>query len=471
MKKYEVVIIGAGTSGLTARREVSKKTDNYVLIDDGPLGTTCARVGCMPSKVFIQAANDYFRKHKLQEQGILNGEALTVDTKQVLKHVRSLRDRFVRGVKSSMPEWEDKLIRGRAEFIDANTVKVNGEKIYGEKIIISVGSRPVVPRPWLEYKENLITTDDFFELDELPKSMAVIGLGVIGIELGQALSRLDVDVVGATVGKSIGGLSDPKLQEYVAEKFQKEFPIHFNGAEIIGKTNSGLLQVKADDKIYEVEKALIAVGRRNNLDKLKIENLKLELNKIGVPEVDSSTMSLKALPHIYLPGDGNATKAILHEAADEGVMAGFNAVRKEQQCFKRRLWLGVTFSDPNIATVGKRYSDLVNSKEDFVTGAVSFEGQGRSIVKLKEQGILHVYANKETGKILGAELQAPDGEHLAHLLAWAMSMGLSVFEALKFPFYHPVIEEGLRTALRDAASKVATESKYELARCSDAPIR
>ena len=230
------------------------------------------------------------------------------------------------------------------------------------------------------------------------------------------------------------------------------------------------MQIKADDKVYEVEKALVAMGRRHNLDRVEIENLNLDLNKMGIPEVDPNTMKLKQAPHIFLPGDINGDRPILHEAADEGIIAGHNAVHDET-CFKRRVPLGVTFSEPNIATVGKRYSQLIEENVDFVTGEVSFEGQGRSIVKLKEQGLLHVYADGKSGEILGAELQAPDGEHLAHLLAWAISLKLTVFEALKMPFYHPVVEEGLRTALRSAANQLGEDRKKELFRCQDPPIR
>ncbi len=470
MKTYDVVIIGAGTSGLTARREVAKVTDNYVVIDDGPLGTTCARVGCMPSKVFIQVANDFGRRKHFPDQGIRGGDNLSVNSAQVMKHVRSLRDRFVKGVKNPMQDWQDKLIRGRAEFVDAHRLLVNGDQIKANNIIVAAGSRPVIPEPFAEYRDHLVTTDEFFELSELPTSMAVIGLGVIGIELGQALNKLGVKTVGVTIGDAIGGLTDPEIKKYVANKFQSEFPIYFNGTKPSGISAEGKLQLEIDGKIHEVDKALLAVGRRHNLDRLKIENLGVELGKNGVPKINPNTMKVVDAPHVFLPGDINGDRPILHEAADEGIIAGHNAVL-EETCFKRRVPLGITFSDPNIAFVGRTYKNLVDDNVDFVTGAVTFEGQGRSIVKLQEQGLLHVYADKKTGRLLGAEMQAPDGEHLAHLISWAISMELTVREAITLPFYHPVVEEGLRTALRGAAVQIRGQAEGELYRCEDPPIR
>ena len=470
MKKYDVVIIGAGTAGLSARKEVAKKTENYLVIDDGPLGTTCARVGCMPSKVLIQVANDYDRRKKYQQMGIAGGEGLTLDHVQVMRHVRALRDRFVRAVKTPMSEWEGKLLRGRAQFIDAHTLQVGGESFLADKIIIATGSRPIIPAPWLKFKDHLIDTEAFFELERLPATVAVLGLGVIGVELGQALVRLGVDVVGITTNRAIGGLSDPKIQDYVVSKFIGEMPLHFNGAEFVGVGKNNKLQIKADSKVYEVDRALVTVGRRANIDNIGLEKLNIHLNAQGIPDFDMNTMKLKELPHIFLPGDVNADRPILHEAADEGIIAGHNAVNDEQ-CFRRKVNLGVTFSEPNIAVVGKRFEQLLASGQEFAIGEVSFEGQGRSIVKLKEQGLLRLYADKKTGNILGAEMQAPDGEHLAHLLAWAISLNLTVREALKLPFYHPVIEEGLRTALRDCGAQVYESKQSELFRCQDAPIR
>jgi dihydrolipoamide dehydrogenase len=471
MQTFDVAIIGAGTAGLTARREVARHTDNYVLIEHGPMGTTCARVGCMPSKVLIQVANDFDRRLKLDQQGIAGGQGLSVDTARVMKHVRSLRDRFVRGVTSSQSDWEDHLLRGRAAFVDPHTLSVNGNLIRANKIIVATGSRPLILKDWLPYREQLLTTDELFELDHLPATMAVFGLGVIGVELGQALHKLGVRVVACTTNHRIGGITDPDLQKYVAHKLGQEMNIHFSAAKSLGLNAKGQVRLEVEDKEYVVDKILFAVGRIPNIDLLKIENTGVTLDERGLPQVDKNTMSLIEATHIFLPGDVNSDRPILHEAADEGVIAGHNAISKEETCFQRRVPLGIVFCEPNIASVGASYIQLKQDQEDFVVGEVSFEGQGRSIVKLKEQGLLHVYVRKSDGKILGAELQAPDGEHLAHLLAWAISLGLTVKEALRLPFYHPVVEEGLRTALRDASKKIDGEGTKELFRCSDPPIR
>jgi len=471
MKNLDVIIIGAGTSGLTARREVQKVTDNYIIVEGGPLGTTCARVGCMPSKVLIQVANDIEQYKKIQKLNIVDDQAININQKEVMKHVRSLRDRFVRGVTSSASDWEDKLVKGYAKFIDSNTIEVNGESYKAKKIIIATGSRPIVPGPWFKFKDHFIDTDQFFEQAQLPEKVLVIGLGVIGLELGQALSKIGVNVVAASANKSLGGLSDPEIQDYVFKKLEQEFPVYLERADLVEVTKDNKLKVKLGDKCEEVDQVLLAMGRRPNIDKIGLENIGVKLNNEGLPEIDLNTMSLQEAKHIFLPGDVNADRSILHEAADEGKIAGYNAVNDEK-CFKRRTSLGVTFSEPNIATSGQSYAELKNENIDFVTGKVTFEGQGRSIVKLKEQGLLHVYIDKKTDIILGAEMQAPDGEHLAHLLAWAINMKLTVFEALTMPFYHPVVEEGLRTALRNGAQKLnkSTETS-ELFRCDDAPIR
>lgn len=477
MKNYDVVIVGAGTAGLTARREVAKKTDNYIVVDKGELGTTCARVGCMPSKVLIQVANDFHRKSTFHQSGIQGASHLSLDRKKVMNHIRSLRDRFVRGVLSDMEVWKEKhLVQGEAKFIDDHCLSINGEQVKAKKIILGVGSRPSVPAEAFvnldpeKFKGAVVTTDEFFEMEELPDSVAVFGLGVIGIELGQALARLGVDVEGVTYGKAIGGLSDEEIQDYVLEKMRLELPISTYGGKVksYNPETKKVTVVIFDEngevaKEKEVDKVILSVGRRTNIDLLDLEKTSAVMSSKGTPIVDINLMSLEGASHIFMPGDSNGDRPILHEAADEGVIAGYNSVNPEQ-CFARKKTLGITFCEPNIATVGLRRSQI---EEDCVEGKVSFEGQGRSIVKLKERGLLKVFVSKKDHKILGAEIFAPDGEHLAHLLSWSLSMNHSVFDVLKMPFYHPVVEEGLRTALRDAAKKLNADGFFELLRCQE----
>jgi dihydrolipoamide dehydrogenase len=453
MKNVKVAIIGAGSGGLSARREVLKKTEDYVVIDGGILGTTCARVGCMPSKVLIQVAEDFHRRSKLEEEGISGGNDLTIDSAKVMTHVRKLRDRFVRGVTGSMESWSTSNFIGEyAKFIDPHTLQVGDEIIKAEKIVIATGSTPNIPTMFKGLEEHLITTDSFFELEKLPKSIAVLGLGVIGIELGQALDRLGVDTVGIARREIISGVSDPKLREYVNRKFSENMKLSFDGVASVEKVGDKLKIISGDNE-FLVEKILLTAGRTTNWDSLGTDCLNLTKSKRGIPEFDPETFQLKDFDHIFLAGDNTGEKQVLHEASDEGRIAGYNCVNEVTR-FKLRTPLVVTFSDPNIAFVGKMYDELIESKIEFEIGEVSFEGQGRSIVKLKEIGMLRVYGCKKTGTLLGAELMAPDGEHLAHLLSWVISQNLTVNQVLAMPFYHPVIEEGLRTALRDLRDKV-----------------
>lgn len=458
MKEYDVVILGAGSAGLSARREVAKATDNYMVYDGGILGTTCARVGCMPSKVLIQAANDFYRRKSFPTEGILGGENLSTDIPAVLKHVRSLRDRFTRSVYKGMEAWQEtRLTRSFARFADAHTLEVDGEKVKFKKAIIATGSHPAVPPDFKGFEEFVLTSDNVFEQEDLPKNMAVVGLGVIGIELGQALSRLGINVVGINRRMCISAVTDQELNQYICDKMREELNINFTGIKELARREDTLLIDTFDGHRYEVEKVLVSAGRTPNVESCGLENICENFTLKGLPEFSRETFQLNEQPHIFFAGDVNGERPILHEASDEGKICGHNAVREEAVPFQTRTPLAITFCDPNIAYAGKTSKELDDEGADYQIGRVSFEGQGRSIVKLKEIGMLKVYGDTATGKLLGAEMFGPELEHIAHLLAWSIGQGMTVNQALSMPFYHPVIEEGLRTALRDLKKKCREE--------------
>src|SRR5690606_39813781 len=190
--------------------------------------------------------------------------------------------------------------------------------------------------------------------------------------------------------------------------------------------------------------ALVATGRRPNVDQLDLQNTSVVRDPRGIPSFDRHTLQSGDLP-IFIAGDANADVPLLHEAADEGRIAGQNAAQYPTvQAGLRRAQLGDVFSDPQIALVGTPYLSLPQGQ--FVTGEVDFGNQGRSRVMLKNKGMLHVYAEIETGRFLGAEMFGPAAEHIGHLLAWAVQQQMTIAQMLDMPFYHPVVEEGLRTA-------------------------
>jgi dihydrolipoamide dehydrogenase len=387
-----------------------------------------------------------------------------------MKEVRKLRDRFVRGVTGDIASWTDThLISKRATFVDKNTLDLGDERITADHIVIATGSSPITPGPWKNLSKYFFDSDSFFELETLPQKVAVIGMGVIGLELGQALSRLGVEVVGINIGRATGGLTSPEMVKESWQHFSSEMQTDDSGVESL-EEKDGKLVVSTKNNKFVVDRAFLTLGRSPNVRGLGLEHLDVPTDRRGVPEYDPSTFLLPGT-NIALVGDVTGSHALLHEASDEGRIAGYNAVREKPQCFQRRTSLGITFSEPNIATIGSRHQELTANGSEFVTGSVSYKGQGRAIVKHQEVGRLEVYVDKNTHKLVGAEVFAPDGEHLAHLIAWAISANLSVYDALSLPFYHPVIEEGLRTALRDAAKQISDKSgQLELLRCQDPPV-
>jgi len=456
-REVDVAILGAGSAGLFALSQVRRETDNFVLINGGELGTTCARVGCMPSKVLIQVAEDFHRKSLFEREGIDGADALSVDVPASMEHVQDLRDVFVDRTLGATDNLDEAhLIDGYAKFVSNDTVEVNGEQIKAKSIIIATGSTPIVPAAWQAFADDVVTTDEFFELEDLPASMAVIGLGSIGLEIGQSLHRLGIKVAAVDQLNQIAKLEDEKVNELAVTVIGKEFPLWLGQAATLEKVEGGI-QVSAGDNQMVVDKVLASLGRKPNLDNLNLEATGIKLDQNGIPVYDPLTMQLEGLP-VFIAGDVNVDRPLLHEAGHEGRVAGYNAVHQEIQQFKRKVAFGITFCDPNIATVGAQLSEL--NEDDIAIGEIQFAPVGRALIMGKNPGLLRLYVQKSDGLLLGASMCCVKGENLAHLIAWSIQNGMTVFDMLKMPFYHPVIEEALQAALYNVLGQL--DVKHDL---------
>lgn len=465
MKKIQadIVVIGGGTAGMGAFRNARLHSDNVYLIENNVFGTTCARVGCMPSKLLIAAAEA--RHHALHTDpfGVhLDKDSIVVNGEEVMRRVKFERDRFVGFVVTDVEEWPaDKRIMGSAKFIDEHTVQIDDHiQIAAKSFVIATGSRPVILPQWQSLGDRLIINDDVFSWDTLPKRVAVFGPGVIGLELGQALHRLGVKVEIFGLGGIIGGISDPVVSDEAKAVFGEELKLHLDAKTEVKLDADGNVEVHweqdGEKGVFVAEYMLAAVGRRPNVDNIGLENINIDKDARGVPVADPLTMQT-SIPHIFIAGDASNQLPLLHEAADQGKIAGDNAGRYPNiGSGLRRSTIGVVFTSPQIGFVGLKYAQVAAQyqADEFVIGEVSFKNQGRSRVMLVNKGHMRLYAEKATGRFIGAEIVGPAAEHLAHLLAWAHQMKMTVPQMLDMPFYHPVIEEGLRTALRDADAKL-----------------
>ncbi len=461
----DVAVIGAGTAGLAAYRAAAALTPRVLMIESGHHGTTCARVGCMPSKLLLAAGEAVH--HALHAGPFGVHATVQVNGREVMDRVRRERDRFVGFVLESVDRIpEDHKLHGRARFVAPGELEVDvaGDivRVNARSVVVATGSSPFVPPMFETVRDRLVINDDVFEWETLPESVAVFGTGVIGLELGQALSRLGVRVRVFGQRGVIGPITDPVVRASALAAFREEMLVHpEGGARVVRPVADGVeITFDDDDGISRVETfayALVAAGRRPNLNGIGLERSGISLDARGKPIVDRNTLQAEG-GAVFIAGDASDDVPLLHEAADEGKIAGENAARFPQlERGPRRSLLSITFTDPQIAIAGATLASLSKSgapDREVVVGEIAFANQGRSRVMLQNRGIGHVYADRATGRFLGAELVGPRVEHIGHLLAWAHQQQLTIDGMLAMPFYHPVVEEGLRTALRDAASKI-----------------
>ncbi len=467
---FDVAIIGAGSAGMSAYRAVKAHGKTAVLIEGGPYGTTCARVGCMPSKLLIAAAEAAHAAEEAPGFGVHPGP-VRIDGKQVMQRVRSERDRFVGFVVESVESIDPaERLHGYARFVAPGCLQVGDDiQVMAERVVIATGSTPQIPPELRALGSRVITSDDIFERDDLPESVAVVGAGVIGLELGQALQRLGVRV--ALFGRSgrVAQLDDAAINQSAIDGIGADLDLRLNtsvvSARLVGEQVEFVSRDKdGHERTEHFQYVLAAAGRTPNVQNLGLENTGLQLNPQGIPLFDSLTMQC-GNSAIFIAGDADNDRPLLHEAADEGRIAGDNAVRfPEVVAGLRRTRLMIAFTDPQIAVIGQTMSDL--RPRQFEVGQVSFANQGRSRVMRQNRGFLKVYGERGTHRFLGAEMVGPRAEHIGHLLAWACQSGMTVGQMLDMPFYHPVVEEGLRTALRELKENLLKEEDA-IEHCTD----
>jgi len=449
----DVAIIGAGTAGLAAERSARRNGAKTLLIDEGFGGTTCASVGCMPSKLLIAAGN---AMHAVNHAAVFGVEASgKVDGVAVMARVRKERDAFVAGVEASIDKLpEDVKIKARAKFAGATILSLSdGSEVHAKSVVIATGSSPAIPEMFDAVRDRVLTNESIFELQDLPKSLGVVGAGALGLELAQAMARLGVETMVFDMGETVGGLKDRHVAKAYHAILSREMPILLGVELEVAPDSDGVMLSwtgSASGK-QRFDYLLVATGRPPRIKDIGLETTGLALDDHGMPDYDPETMQCGTAP-IFIAGDADHDRAVLHEASSEGTIAGRNAASyPEVTPGKRSVPFSITFTHPNVAVIGEIAKD---DDADSVIGTASYDDQGRAKVEACNAGLVRFYADRRDGRLTGATMAGPAVEHSAHLIAWAIQSGWTATEVLDLPFYHPTFEEGMKGALRSICAEV-----------------
>jgi dihydrolipoamide dehydrogenase len=448
----DVAIIGAGTAGLAAERSARRAGAATLLIDDRFAGTTCAAVGCMPSKLLITAADAAAAVRRAPVFGIRAAEPV-IDGAAVMRRVRTERDRFVAGTKESFADLPPGvMVRARARFIAPTTLALDdGRQVRARAVVIATGARPGVPGMFDAVADRVLTNETIFDLADLPASIGVIGAGPLGLELAQALARLGVDAVVFDKGNRLAGLRDEVVAGALRPILQRDLPIRLGVTLQVAPEGKGVRLTWQGTETGSAcfERLLVAAGRPPQLAELGLDATGIPLDDHGTPRFDPLTLQCDGAP-IFIAGDANADRPVLHEASAEGAIAGRNAASyPELMPGRRSVPFSLVFTDPPVAVIGAAADDA-----GTVIGTASYDNQGRARIMARDAGLVRIYADRATGRLVGAAMAGPGVDHSAHLIAWAIEQRQTARDVLRQPMYHPVVEEGLKPALRTICRQV-----------------
>ncbi|WP_265500922.1 dihydrolipoyl dehydrogenase [Paracoccus beibuensis] len=447
----DVAVIGAGTAGIAVERAARKAGARTLLIDPEFRGTLCANTGCMPSKLLIAAAHAAHAVRRAPVFGVVPA-SVAIDGPAVMARVREERDQFVAFTKESFDDLpEGTAVTGRARFDGpGQLVLEDGRRISARSVVIATGSLATIPPPFRGLGPRVLTTETLFELPDLPQRLAVIGGGPIGLEMAQAMGRLGVKVTLFDKETRLAKARCDAVHAALKDAVSRDLTLRLGCDTSAEAVEDGIrIDWTGDDPGRAVfSHVLVATGRPPNLKQLNLKASSLELDDRGTPVFDRRTMQCGDAA-VFMAGDADADAPLLHEASTEGAIAGRNAATYPDVAPQdRNTPFTLTFTDPPVASIGAAPGD------GTICGRSDYGNQGRARTEARAEGVMSVYADGD-GRLTGADLCCPGAEHLSHLLAWTIETGATAPQVLARPFYHPTLEEGMKTALREICRKTS----------------
>jgi dihydrolipoamide dehydrogenase len=454
-RSFDVVVIGAGTAGLAAANAAHAEGARVGVVDRGPLGTFCARLGCMPSKVLLQSSQALARIRHAGAVGIVLGGEPTLSWPVVRARKDALvRDFVAQVVRATTSSTSFTLLRGEARFIDASSLAVDGRRIVAKRWIVATGSTPIRPAiPGLgDVGELAVTSDEVFDLQALPASVGVIGAGAVGVELGQFLARAGVDVDVLCRDDRLADLGAGPLRDALRDALTRELTLHMSARiEHVRRDARGVAVVLGNGDTIRVDRILLAAGRRPDVDGLGLSRGGVEVDDDGTPIHDEYLRTTNS--SVFVAGDAAGAPAILHAATIQGRTAGQNATRSGPLARPPLTpELRVVFCDPIVATVGLDPDEAKRSGRPVCVVTRTWAEQGKARIMDETAGAAQLVVDRETRKLLGCQIVGPEADVLIHLASYAIHFGATVDDVLALQHYHPRLAEMLPSLAQKAVA-------------------
>ncbi len=446
---YDLVVIGSGSAAFAAAIKARDLGASVALVEKGTIGGTCVNIGCVPSKALLRPAELYWHAGHHPFPGLhieTNGADLASLVAQKDELVEMLRKAKYEDL---LDVYDIELIRGEGRFTGPDTVEVDGRTLRAGKYLIATGASPWVPPiPGLE-ETGYLTSTSALELTEVPGSLIVVGANAIGLELGQLFCHLGSQVTWVEALPRIAPFEEPEISGVLSGYLRDQGASVLAGAVVTAAGRDGdevWLDVEVDGEPLRVtaEKLLMATGRRANTQGLGLEAAGVETDHRGHVVTDATLQTSN--PRIYAAGDVTTNPQFVYTAALAGNIAAENALRDAGREISFETMPRVTFTSPQIASVGLTEDQAVEAGHTVMTSTLPLEAVPRALANRETTGLIKLVADEATGRLLGAHILAEGAGEVIQAAVMAIKYRATVDEIADT--YHPYLTmaEGLKLA-------------------------
>jgi dihydrolipoamide dehydrogenase len=450
--KTEVAVIGAGPGGYVAAIRLAQLGKKVVLIEENKLGGTCLNYGCIPSKALINAANFFDKIKKSSDIGI-NAENVKIDFKKMQEWKNNIVLKLVKGVEFLCKKNDITIVKGMALFESANKLKINGteECIEFENAIIATGSE-TVEIPGLKFDgKTVISSREALYMEDIPKNLAIIGGGYIGLEIGTAYAKLGSKVSIIELSDQILQGFDKSIMSILHKKLERlEVKIFLNSKAEKIDGNSLIIHSKEKGKIsLEADKILVAVGRKPNTTALGMENTNIKIDERGFIKVDNHLRTNEK--NIFAVGDVSLGPMLAHKASYQGKLAA-EIINGDKTTYENVIVPAAIFTDPEIATIGMTENEAIKHGIKIKMGKFPLSASGRAMTKNETEGFIKLITD-ENDKLLGAEIFGSEASEIISEISLAIKMNAKSEDIASTIHPHPTLSETLGEAAEATIGK------------------